>query len=161
MDEKLFDCVLNHEKLDPNVRLTSKGLEMTTLEIAISRDNYGLAVKFLKAGCEMTIPNQKRLVGKNFAPLSKLITMKGFGYQDFFITDADHYDKEEWPAIKMELYLFQLWIKTVPKRRGTLMEMVTLKLRQQLTRDELMVMIGNRELDQIIRFFAHESFPWM
>lgn len=58
-------------------------------------------------------------------------------------------------AVKEEHYLLTEWLKKVPNC-GTLMELATIKLRKQLTCAQFMEVIGERELDPVVKFYTQD-----
>lgn len=164
LDEELFDYILNHEKLDLEVRRRDF-LGRSPLEFAFETNNYKTAIRFIKTGAKLENCNLKFTVVENFTPLFKLITMKGFDYLKFFEFEEKFYAEpflsRRWHAIQNELNLFKGWFATVPKRRGTIMELVVLRMRRHLTREQIMEAIGDREIDPTIKFFALEPLDWI
>lgn len=155
-NDAMFDYAMKHPKL--NLKVLFNGL--TPLEYAIANDNYEVAVKLVKAGFKLRcidLSDRKFCFEDNFVSLSKLITMKGGDYRDYFDVQEKNYFAEFWKSLRNELDLLNHWIQTIPSRRGTLMELATLKLRQRLSGDDIMELIGYREVDLIVKFFAFEA----
>lgn len=87
-----------------------------------------------------------------------MIEIRGISHKQFFCNVRDSLTSTEKQTINDELDLLKFWIAKIPERRGTLMEIVTVSLRQQLSYKDIMQLIGICEVDPLVDFFALECY---
>lgn len=155
LNDKIISYVCNYEKVDLEIQCYYS--MVTPPEYAITNNSFNFAVKLIKAGAKLTKKRIHIVHSTQFTSLVKAITFRGLDYRHFLEFRTND-SKCTGKAIRHELDLVNLWIDTVPKRRGTLMELTAIKLREQLTSARLMQLIGDREVDSIVKFFAQEIY---
>lgn len=153
--DQLLDYVLNCEAI--NLEIDCYGGFTTPLDYAIHHNNFDVAVKLIKAGAKLSNVKTRKIYVRSpqFTNLVKTITLKGLNHLDFLDFQIFQHDGAD-SRMSYELDSLKIWLTSVPKRRGTLMELATIKLREELASAQLMQKIGNREVDPIVKFFAQE-----
>lgn len=84
---------------------------------------------------------------KNYTSLAKLITIKGFSFDAFFELDLDETPQE----VIAEYDLFVKWRENTSSRRGTLIELSAIELRETFTSDGIKKVIEIKKLPPNIK----------
>lgn len=142
LNNKLLDYVLKLNNVDLELRVSTYEKMVTPPEYATQDGNFEAATKMIEAGA-MLINVQKRHVrSSQFTGLVKAIAFAGLNCLDFLEFQPIEKFPSKYSHITSELDLVQSWIEKVPKRRRTLMELTTIKLREQLTSTQFRQAIG-------------------
>lgn len=162
LDDSICEFISNHHTLDLNFEFVDNlGVTWTPVGKAIQDGQYQLLVKFVKAGFRLLPLDDahRATLGANAVQIAKLITKQGLEYSDFYFNDeGDFEDPDVWQVVQD--ILAEIAVE-IPERRGTLMELATIKLRNLIGHDGIAQQVEEGAIpgnNNIFQFFSEDPF---